>query len=253
MRSPVTRRRPWVPGRLELDRIERFPEVASITRVRVILFTARTDDGRSFASPDAVVLADRDDELGSTVERWTMVEGRRSNPDRVDEAVASFTFAEDFGVRVGSTIELGLFRPDTVARALGLVFSEGPARLGNGPAPGTAFAELADGPRVTVRIVGIEASPLESPPQSRAIDAVPLHVTGAFLERFGDDALNTGTGYVRLRRGIADLPAFGWRLETASSGEAAVILSTRQDHAANVERSIHVLATGCGYWRPWSP
>jgi hypothetical protein len=231
-------------GNVDLDRIERFPEVASITRVRIIAFTARTDSGRSFASPDAVVLADRDDELGSTVERWTMLEGRRSNPDRVDEAVASFTFAEDFGVHVGSTIELRLFRADTFPRAVGLMLSEGPARLRDGPAPGTALSELADGPRVTLRIVGIEASPLEFPPQSRAIDAVPLHVTGAFLERFGDDALTTGTGYVRLRRGIADLPAFARRLETASSGEAAVILSTREDHAANVERSIHVLANG---------
>jgi hypothetical protein len=231
-------------GNVNLDHIERFPEVASITRVRVILFTASTDDGRSFASPDAVVLADRYDELGSSVERWTMLEGRRANADRVDEAVASFTFAEDFGVHVGSTIELRLFRADTFPRAVALALSGGPGRLQDGPAPGTALSELADGPHVTLRIVGIEASPLEFPPQSRAIDAVPLHVTGAFLERFGNDALTTGTGYVRLRRGIADLPAFGRRLEAASSGEAAVILSTRNDHAANVERSIHVLANG---------
>ena len=121
-------------GSVDLDRIERFPEVASITRGRVILFTARTDDGRSFGSPDAVVVADRDDELGSTVERWTMIEGRRSNPDRVDEAVAGFTFAEDFGVHVGSSIELRLFRADTFRRAVGLVLSEGPARLRDGPA-----------------------------------------------------------------------------------------------------------------------
>ena len=50
--------------------------------------------------------------LGSTFERFTMLEGRAARPFEIREATASFLAAEKLGLEVGDTIRFHFFRAD---------------------------------------------------------------------------------------------------------------------------------------------
>ena len=62
----------------------------------------------------------------------------------------------------------------------------------------SAIDELADGPDVTFRIVGVEASPAEFPPVGPDL-APPMRLTPAFSERYGDELVVSPLLYVGLR------------------------------------------------------
>ncbi len=72
-------------GSVDLDQVDRLPDVAESARAFVgIPFSGTTDDGRRVGVSDIFPVASADGRLGTTVERWKMTRGRRgrSGPDR---------------------------------------------------------------------------------------------------------------------------------------------------------------------------
>ena len=118
-----------------------------------------------------------DDRLGRDLEKMHLREGRAADPDAVDEAVASFVLAQRLGLHVGDTIRLRFVRSASFPTAAATLLSNFGARLAGAPgSSSSAIDQLADGPDVTFRIVGIEASPAEFPPVGPDL-APPLHLT----------------------------------------------------------------------------
>ena len=81
-------------GSVDLDEVEKLPQVAETTRAVVsLLFAGRTSSGRRVGPVDVFPIAPEDTRLGRTIETWKMIEGRRADPNAVDEATASLVLA----------------------------------------------------------------------------------------------------------------------------------------------------------------
>ena len=205
-------------GSVDLDDVEKLPEVAATTRMNVsLLFSGRLSDGRRVGPVDLFPVAPEGTSLGRTIEKWKILEGRRANPNVVDEATASFVLAQNLDLHVGDTIRLHFIKAETFpAVALKLLSSFG-SRLSGAPgSQATRIDQLADGPEITFRIVGIEAAPDEFPPIPPDT-APPLHLTPAFTKQYVPGIMANQLTYVHLHR-PAELTSFAQGRRTSRAG-----------------------------------
>jgi ABC-type lipoprotein release transport system permease subunit len=230
-------------GAVDLDEVERLPQVTSAARATVsLMFTGRTGHGRRVGPADLFPMMPDDDRLGSDVERQHLRAGRAADPDAPDEAVASFVLAERLGLHLGDTIRLRFVRSAGFPAAAATLLSNFGARLAGDPgSQASAIDQLADGPDVTFRIVGIEAAPAEFPPVGPDL-APPLHLTRAFDEQYGDEVVASPLLFVRLRD-PGDLDAFSKDIERLADGEPAGFVQSRSLQTPKVERAIRAQAT----------
>jgi hypothetical protein len=179
---------PNQPG-FDWARIRALPEVAALTTFGVSGFAV---DGYPLADQEAgYPFADR--QAMQTIERPVVLQGRVSDPSRVDEVVVTPKFLVGYGKGVGDTLTLGLPSPEQVGR-------------GYDPADGVP----ARGPRVRVRIVGVIRSFLFSDPIGSIGEVFPspalvAHYRANFIGRHGTTYTSA---LVRLRGGGGALPAF---------------------------------------------
>src|SRR5689334_10904486 len=170
-------------GGVELGLVEQLPDIQTSTRAfGPLLFTGHTDGGINLGPSDMFPVAPSTTALGTEIEQWKMLSGRAADPQRVDEVVASFDLAQRLKLRVGSTIDLHFFTAKSFPAVAGKLLTQFADRLQHqgGRFP---FEELADGPHIVFKVVGIEASPAEFPP--RLLDISPvLHLTPTFYERY---------------------------------------------------------------------
>jgi len=228
-------------GSVDLAAVARTGYVAANAPAFVGLpFSGRTDAGKTLDAVDVFPVASGDDQLGTTVERWKMLAGRRARASHPEEATASFVLAERLGLHVGSRLELRFYRADRFASvALNLLSSLRP-RVEGRDRPAQATPDFADGPRVQFTIVGIEASPLEFPPLLTDLAPV-LHLTPAFAHRYDDQIVGSPLSYFRLRPGRT-LKAFELTVERMAGGQPVSFVSTRANQSAKVQRSIRAEA-----------
>jgi ABC-type lipoprotein release transport system permease subunit len=230
-------------GAVDLDDVERLPQVRTSARATVsLMFTGRTDDGRRVGPVDLFPMMPEDDRLGRDIERADIREGRAANPDAPDEAVPSFVLAERLGLHPGDTLRLHFVRAATFPTAAATLLSNFGARLAGAPgSQSSAIDQLADGPDVTFRIVGIEASPAEFPPIGPDL-APPLRLTRAFTERYGSELVSSPLLFVGLRS-PNDLDAFSKDIERLANGQPAGFVQSRSLQTPKVERAIRAQAT----------
>jgi putative ABC transport system permease protein len=156
-----------------------------------------------------------DPPLGTEINRMKVLEGRLPRPDSTDEAVVSFDFAKARHLRPGSvmTIRFGLLDSTFV-----------PMRL---------------------RIVGIEASPGEFPPQLSSNTpgtSGNLHIGRKAYELLKQrNVFTLDFLLLRLRRGSADFTAMNAALNRLAGGKPQLNQNLGAQ-AANVQRSIHLQA-----------
>jgi ABC-type lipoprotein release transport system permease subunit len=155
--------------------------------------------------------------VGTGIDRFKMLEGRL--PRTVDEIAVGFAFADSHHVEIGSRIPMELAPTESV--------SEG---------------RRATPVRLSFRVVGIEASPGEFPPQlDSTFPSDFAHVSRAAWDAQRDKVFALDETVVRLRRGGADIPRFVDELHRLVGGQPQVNL-IRSQQAANVQRSIHLQA-----------
>jgi hypothetical protein len=201
-------------GDFPVDRIGSLPQVASIEPVRWAVI--------DFRGNFVIGLARSRDPLHADIDRVKIVEGRAPDPRRADEVVASLLGAAK-GLRVGQTFPL-----------VGFPKEEAPD-----------FASLSDAYEkrpMTMRVVGVAAAPGGFPPQ--VSEASPLiYLTPAFFRLYPNAFEGSpDSALVRLKNGLADLPAFGKELGRLQGGEFRESLFDRPKQDQNVQRSFHLQA-----------
>jgi putative ABC transport system permease protein len=236
-------------GSLDLDEVDKMRSVVTHAHAFAVLpFSARVDNGPLLGNADLFAVAAANEQLGHSVEKWKVLSGRFADPHRAEEATASFELAERLHLHVGSTVRFHFYKSTTFAVvAARLLTSWGPrldelARTGNG-----GFEDPADGPSLDVKVVGIEASPLEFPPLTTDLSPV-LHLTPAFERIYAKQIAGTPIDYVRLAAST-DLATFQQAVEQIANREnrPAAFISTLNNQQPKVQRSIRaesiVLAT----------
>jgi hypothetical protein len=109
-------------GAVDLDDVEAMPEVVDRARAFVAVpFSARADGGRVLGAGDLLPVAADDETLGESIERWKILDGRRADPARTDEAVASFELANRLNLRVGSVLQFKFYDARSFSRLVGLL------------------------------------------------------------------------------------------------------------------------------------
>ncbi len=227
-------------GAIDLDKVEAMPGVVEAARAFAGLpFSARADGGRVLGAGDVLPVASTEERLGNTIERWKMLSGRRADPTRTDEAVASFELAERLHLHIGSVLQFHFYDAELFPSVSAALLKEWPARLEAIRRDMNAnVTDPANGPVLQTRIVGIEASPLEFPPLVTELAPV-LHLTPAFAKIYAPVIVGSAVSYLRLAPGT-DVGAFQLAVERLAPGEPVSFISKLENHQPKVQRSIRV-------------
>jgi hypothetical protein len=220
-----------------LLRIARLPQVAQSVLAYYLVVSADVpghqgpltiNDFQPLGSPEA--------QLGHSIERFKVLDGRLPDPHRASEVAVSFSFADNLHVRVGDRLTI---RPLNVA-----AFT-----IGEPPANGIIDRDrqpLLAGAARTVQVSAVVATPIaqDFPPLSPGQNG-SVYFTPAFLQQNAAHLGVFSSVGLRLRHGAADVPAFVRAAEQVASDQQ-VQFQTPQEHQAVVQSSVHVQATGLG-------
>jgi hypothetical protein len=219
---------------LELGEVRRLPEVADAAPVGTFFITLGAGIG---------ALIPPDDHIGTELNEFEMLEGRRVRPDRPDEVVVSFTLADQYGLGIGD--ELDIVSPGFL-RAYEF-FLENPEELTEEDAEylGALERALEVLPDGKATIVGIQASPGEFPPQIEGSGRYLVHTSPALypireelagLSEGGDSLL------IRLANGASDTDVFLEHIEELGGGVVPDVVVAAELNR-NAQRSFHTQAT----------
>ncbi|MBV8981736.1 MAG: ABC transporter permease [Acidimicrobiia bacterium] len=200
---------PFTPEYAQVDygAASRLPQVRLSARV---VFLATTDSNLALLAPE-------DATYGRLIDQPKVLRGRMPRADELGAAAIPFTVANSRHLRVGSRLTVQVISP-----------------LPTDTPPGPPVA-------VTLRVVGIEATPGEFPPQT------PLASGDHFLiSRAQGQALATRVPpfevlVLSLRRGAGDVAAVENGLNRLSDGRP-ILSNAYAPQAANVQRSLHLQA-----------
>ncbi len=142
-------------------------------------------------------------------------------------------------LHVGSTLRLRFYDSAHFITVAAHFLQQWPLQL-RARAAGAPAPDPADGPVVTVHIVGVEASPLEFPPLLTDLAPV-LHLTPAFARRYDTKIVGSPLAYVRLRH-PTDLPSFQLAVERLAKGQPVSFVMTLANQRAKVDRSLRAEA-----------
>jgi ABC-type lipoprotein release transport system permease subunit len=212
----------------DTEELRELPQVAETAETGSFFITLGAGVG---------VLVPPDERIGTDINAFKMLEGRRPNPADPTEAVVGFEFAEQFGLDVGSEIDViepsffeappPEFTPEEVAEIVA--------------ARDRVLSALPDN---SLTIVGIEASPGEFPPQIEGTGRYLIHASPALYPLREDlSVLSEGSDLlmVRLKRGADDTDSFLADLERLGAREG-VQLTVQRELADVVDRSLHTQA-----------
>jgi ABC-type lipoprotein release transport system permease subunit len=203
----------WAP-------IKALPEVAALSNFIVDYEMALV--GAEGSSIDFPFI---DDAMLSTLERPVVLAGRILDPTRVDEIVVTPKFVSSFHKGVGSTLVLELPSAKQLADSF---TGENLSRF--------------EGPRITLRIVGVVISPwLSDQPDSPGGVQLSPAVTHKYpLETIGQPGTDNTqfiNALVRLRHGDADVDRF--RTDVARvTGRNDIFIGNQMQSLADIQRHI---------------
>jgi ABC-type lipoprotein release transport system permease subunit len=221
-----------VPTEVTFDtkELERLPQVTDTAETGSFFITLGAGVG---------ALVPPDERIGTEINRFKMLEGRRPDPDDPTEAVIGFELARQYDLEVGN--ELRVIDP--------VYFEAPPPDAGISPeevAQLTAARDrvLAALPDNSLTIVGIEASPGEFPPQIEGTGRYLIHASPALYPLREDlSSLSEGSDLlmVRLENGQRDVDAFVAELERLGAREG-IQLTVQRELTDTVDRSLHTQA-----------
>ncbi len=191
-------------AQIPFDQLSRLPQVAEAAPA---VAYAVVDP------PDAALIAGRDERVGRSVQRHKLLAGRQPRPESADEVMASFTLARSHHLRVGGILSLTIAVPG-----------------GDDRSPVT----------VALRVVGIEASAGEFPPQT-GTSTDQAWTTPAFFQAHAGELKIYDAAALRLRRGSRDSAAVLGEIQQLAGGRPANAFAST-DQSVNTERSIHLQA-----------
>jgi len=212
----------------DADELERLPQVADTAETGSFFVTLGAGVG---------VLVPPDERIGTEINRFKLLEGRRPDRDDPTEAIIGFELADQYDLDVGSTIDV--IDP--------FFFEAPPPELT--PAEVSQFTDarervLAVLPDNALTVVGIEASPGEFPPQIEGTGRYLIHTSPALYPLREDlSFFSEGSDLlmVRLKRGERDTDALLGELERLGAREG-IQLTVQRELTDTVDRSLHTQA-----------
>ena len=239
--ATITESRDFLTKDLDLDQVAALPEVERSGRANFLFFLGHTADGRRLSQVDFQPLAMTRGPLGTTLDRWKVLEGRRFDPDRVDEVMLDYESARTLHLGVGDEMTLKFIRRPTFDRQIVSFLAGLPARVaGTGTAGAIDQLPFPDEPEVTFHIVGIVTDPVTFPPIPGQLEPF-LRLTPAFTERYGSDLTGNNVLFVDLAD-VTDLQTFRSDVARIGGGASVFFGLTQADHEANVNRTLHLAA-----------
>ena len=239
--ASITDSKDFVTKDLDLGQVAALPEVERSSEASFLFFLGHTADGRRLSNVDFQPLAVPAGPLGTTLDRWKILEGRRSDPTKVDEAVLDYETARTLGLGVGDELTLTFPRRATFNQQIVSFLAGLPARVaGTGTAGAIDRLDFHGEPEVTFHIVGIATDPVTFPPVPGQLEPF-LRLTPAFTERYAADLTRSNVLFVDLAD-ITDLASFRSDVARLSGGTTVFFGLTQADHEANVNRTLHLAA-----------
>lgn len=205
-----------VPFPLDIEAIQKLPEVEEAVNGAYAFINPAPGEPDRELSP--ILMPDLRTVKGDNSK---ILEGRRPDPDKVDEASVSTVAARAGKIKVGSTLRLQAWTPEAATALL----------QGDRSPP--------DGVKVAVKVVGIELFAGNILPSEQ--DEGTLHLTPAFAKKYGDLIGQVDLLRVKLRRGQADIASFKAGVERISDGRSVQFLNLADD-TVQVQRAIHLQA-----------
>ena len=237
----VTESTDFLTRDLDLGKVAALPEVDRSERASLLFFTGRTGDGRRLTTDDLIPLAGPRGALGSRLDRWKVLDGRRFRPGAVDEAVLDYEVARDLHLGVGDTVTLRFVRRSVFDREILTYVAGLPARIaGTGTAGSIDRLPFGNEPQIRFRIVGIVTDPVTFPPVPGQLRPF-LRLTPAFYERYVRELTHSDVLFVDLAA-VTDLATFKADVAQLSGGSPVFYGVTQADHSANVDRTLHLAA-----------
>jgi ABC-type lipoprotein release transport system permease subunit len=239
--ATVTESKDFITKDLDLDQVAELPEVERSARASFLFFLGHTADGRPLSQLDFQPLATTRGALGSTLDRWKVLDGRRFDPDEVDEVMLDSESARHLDLGVGDEMTLKFIRRSTFDREI-LSFAAGiPDRVaGTGTEGAIDTLPFPDEPELTFHVVGIVTDPVTFPPIPGQLEPF-LRLTPAFTEQYGADLTGNNVLFVDLSD-VTDLESFRSDVARLGGGTSVFFGLTQADHEANVNRTLHLAA-----------
>ena len=200
------------------DKVRALPEVAALSEFAVVFgFSVDCCPGASSGFPPT------GDEMARTLERPALLAGRVFNPGRTDEVMVTPQFAHVYHKDVGDTITLLLATPKQM----------------NEHFDGSTGPPL--GPRIKASIVGIGrtvfgSTPADKPAGKGGVLASPALVAHYRANILGTNGQNYLNALLRLKGGIAAIPAFRADLARVTGRPDIDVLNNRTFFGGLVER-----------------
>jgi ABC-type lipoprotein release transport system permease subunit len=233
---PLTRTQFSAEGELETDLVAVY-DAADVRELPEVADAAEFSSFFVSVGAGVGVMLPKDDSIGSKINEFKLLEGRRPDPEEPTEVVVGFEYANQYGVGVGDTIPLidaQYFEPPPPGID--------PETVDDIVARRDRILEIA--PDNQLHIVGIEASPGEFPPQIEGTGRYIVHASPALYPYRAELGALSEAGdalMVRLRNGEADVDRFLRGLDRLGGGGDADVLLQR-DFTAPVDRSLHTQA-----------
>jgi hypothetical protein len=239
--ATVTESKDFLTKDLDLDQVAALPEVERSARARFLFFLGRTADSRPLSQLDFQPLAMTRGPLGTSLDRWKVLEGRRADPDAVDEVMLDHESARTLDLGVGDEMTLEFIRRPTFdAQVLSFIAGLPDRVAGTGTAGAIDQLPFPDEPELTFRIVGVVTDPVTFPPIPGQLEPF-LRLTPAFTEKYGRDLTGNHVLFVDLAD-VTDLASFRSDVARLGGGTSVFFGLTQADHEANVNRTLHLAA-----------
>ena len=104
----------------ELTKAESLPEVTGYSITDAFACTVTGPSGTTEAFPDLFVIASPDGRLGTTLNSIQILQGRRADPNKLDEVVLTTFEAQRLGAKVNSTLTLAFPKSTLSVRVVGI-------------------------------------------------------------------------------------------------------------------------------------
>jgi ABC-type lipoprotein release transport system permease subunit len=239
--ASITDSKDFLTKDLDLDQVAALPEVERSARATFLFFLGHTADGRPLSQIDFQPLATTRGALGTSLDRWKVLEGRRFHPDKVDEVMLDYETARTLHLGVGDEMTLKFIRRSTFDQQIVSFIGGLPDRVaGTGTAGAIDQLPFPDEPEVTFHVVGIVTDPVTFPPIPGQLEPF-LRLTPAFTERYGKGLTGNEVLFVDLAD-VSDLASFRSDVARLGGGASVFFGLTQADHEANVNRTLHLAA-----------
>jgi ABC-type lipoprotein release transport system permease subunit len=230
------------PG-VDQEAVAQLPQVRRVARGVVLFMGGTAPSGRRLTLGDFIGVASSDGRFGRSVDRWTLLEGRRPDDRRADEVVIGFDTARQLDAHAGDIVDL-VFPTKAEFLTATVDYAEQLGDLASGRGERSPFdvdRALPSSLRLRAKIVGIAATPGEIPPDAKPFSG-SVRLTPAFYDQHATELASNGLLAVQLRPGTS-LAAFKTAVEGLSGGDDAQFFQSEPTQTAAVNRSFQLQAT----------